>query len=246
MVFFVTGASTGIGNATARALAGRGQTVIAVARNTRLLESLKFDTGGRVQTITADLTDKSGFAAVVDYVNSQPALDGVVHAAGSLISPVAYASLNADEMLAHLNIHVTVPIALNTALQQKLAGGRIVYIDSYSASNVRIGWSGYSIVKAAAQMAARAAAEEMKQSAIIRIFPGAVRTPLVESVLLAQERSPTSDLFKEMAARGTISEPAAVGEFIAEVLLNATEQQLNEHDIWEMDSPDARLSDNVQ
>ncbi len=168
-------------------------------------------------------------------------VDGIAHAAGSLITPAKYQDLKADEMLADLNIHITVPISLNNALQDEVADGRILYIDSYSANNLRVGWSGYSIVKAAAQMAARSAAKEITKSTIVRVYPGAVQTPLVEAILSTKQSSPTFDMFKEMESNGSISEPGVVGEFIADILVTATDQQLEEREIWDFNNASDRI-----
>lgn len=240
MLFIVTGASSGIGFAAARALAIQHHNVIAVARNADKLETLKSGHGDCIQILPADLSTESGRATVIEHAKHIGHIDGIVHAAGSLISPAGYQSLKADEMAADLTIHVSVPILLNSALEDELAGGRIVYIDSYSASSLRVGWSGYSIIKAAAQMAARSAATEIPKSAVIRIFPGAVRTPLVETMLTSQQSSPTFDLFKALESEGSISEPDIIGEFIANVMINATDQQLKEREIWDFNNPHDR------
>lgn len=241
MLFIVTGASSGIGFAVARSLAIRNNDVIAVARNADLLGSLKNSCSDRIQIVQADLSTESGRISVVEKAQLIGKVDGIVHAAGSLIAPAEYQNLKADDIVADLNIHVTVPITMNNALEDELAGGRILYIDSYSASNLRVGWSGYSIVKAAAQMAARSAAEEITKSTVIRVFPGAVRTPLIEKVLSTEQSSPTSDLFKELESNGAILEPNAVGKFITDILVTATDQQIEEREIWDFGNPSDRI-----
>ena len=241
MTFIVTGASSGIGFAVAQSLAFRNEDVIAVARNADQLGLLKNSCGERIQIVPADLSTESGRMSVVEKARLIGNLNGIVHSAGSLIKPAEYRHLKSDEIIADLNIHVAVPITLNNTLEDELAGGRILYIDSYSASKLRVGWSGYSIVKAAAQMAARSAAEEITKSKVIRVFPGAVRTPLVETVLSKEQSSPTSDLFKELESKGAILEPTVVGEFIANILVNATDQQLEERELWDISNPNDRI-----
>lgn len=241
MLYVVTGASSGIGYATARTLAVQHNDVIAVARSVDRLESLKHDSGEHLHIVPADLSTESGRISVIEKAISMGRIDGIVHAAGSLVAPTDYSKLQADHLLADMNIHVTVPISLNNALADRLVGGRILYIDSYSAQNLRVGWSGYSIVKAAAQMAARAASEEMTHASVIRVFPGAVQTPLVEKVLSSNTRSPTFDLFKELESTQAISEPSVIGDFIADILVNATDAQLNERDIWDFSNPNDRI-----
>lgn len=241
MLFIVTGASSGIGLAVASDLALRHHDVIAVARNADRLNSLKSSCGDHVQIVPADLSNETGRISVIEKAKSIGKVDGIVHAAGSLIAPTGYRNLQADEVQADLNIHVAVPISLNNALEDELAGGRILYIDSYSANNLRVGWSGYSIAKAAAQMAARSAAAEITKSTVIRVFPGAVLTPLVKTVLSTSQSSPTSKMFKDMQSNGTIVEPHVVGEFISDILVSASDKQLEERDIWDFNNPDDRI-----
>ncbi len=241
MRFIVTGASSGIGFAVADSLAIRKHHVIAVARSTDRLEVLKDRYGDFVQVLPADLSTSSGLHRVVEAAKAAGRVDGIVHSAGSIVTPAAYRDLEANSIVADLGIHVTAPISLNNALQAELAGGRILYIDSYSASSLRVGWSGYSIVKAAAQMAARAAAEEIPDANVIRVYPGAVRTALVDTLLASGQRSPTHDMFSEMDSNGTIVDPAIIGDFIADILLNATMQQLEAREIWDFNNPDDRV-----
>lgn len=240
MAYLVTGASSGIGFAVATALATRHNDVIAVARNTAQLKTLR-NYSSHIHIAPADLSTEAGRTEVINKTKQGGKIEGIVHAAGSRIPPAAYQDLKADEITADINIHVTAPITLNNALADELTGGQIVYIDSYSASNLRVGWSGYSIVKAAAQMAARSAAEEITKSTVIRVFPGAVQTPLVETLLSAEQNSPTSSMFKELASTGEISSPDIIGEFIANIMINATAQQLEERDIWDFNNPNDQV-----
>lgn len=241
MLFIVTGASSGIGLAVAKSLAMRNHQVIAVGRNIDRLALLKSSCDSRIEILQADLTTEVGRSLVVEKGNTLGRVDGIVHAAGSLITPTQYSDLVHDSIVNDMNIHVAVPISLNNALQDVLSDGRIVYIDSYSANNLRVGWSGYSIVKAAAQMAARSAVAEVSNSAVIRIFPGGVRTPLVESVLTAQEASPTREEFKEADLKGSLSNPDVIGEFVTDILTKATDEQLKERDSWVFDNPNDRI-----
>jgi len=236
LAYLVTGASSGIGRAVAMALAEQRQSVIAVARDRVRLETLEFESGGCVNSVVADLSSDAGLFAVFKTVESMTYLDGIVHAAGSHIELGGYEQLDADRLAADMRIHVSAPIALNNGLAHKLKKGRVLFIDSYSASNLRIGWGAYSIVKAAAQMAARLAAEELKELEVIRVFPGAVRTPLVEKVLQSKHHSPVVTLFKSLNASGQMKEPQVVGDFIANILIKGTLEQLRSREFWDIEN----------
>ena len=234
--YIVTGASSGIGRAVAAALADRGVTVVAAARRREQLDELAEQHGESIRPLAADLATEAGLAALAAAVSDFDEIAGVVHAAGSLVPVEPYTALTSDSLTHHFRIHVATPIEINNRLGAQLRGGRIIYIDSYSASSPRHGWSGYSIVKAAAQMAARAAEQELDGVDIIRIFPGGVRTPLVEAVL-DTEGSPVGDAFRGYDAAGDIAEPAAIGAYIAHVALDTTESDLASHDIWDYADP---------
>ena len=105
----ITGASSGLGARYATELAARGFDLVLVARNadrlSALAESITSDTGRRVDVLAADLTDKSGLAAVeARLVDDQTITLLVNNAGGSLFGPVGGADVEAYENLIALNI----------------------------------------------------------------------------------------------------------------------------------------------
>ena len=241
-MFLVTGASSGIGKATTVELLNRGLSVLAVARNATAIQKLEQPDSNNLHVVSADLSTESGLTKVIEAAGEHSPLQGVIHAAGSPVELMAYQKLATDDVAYHFNVHVLAPIALNQRLQLGDHHCRIVYIDSYSATALRVGWSAYSMVKAAAQMSARAAAAELQYAKVIRIFPGAVRTALVETVLSAKEKSPTSQVFKALDADGSMVEPVVAGKFIADIVLDATDEQLNVREFWDFTNTDDHLS----
>ena len=231
--FVVTGASSGIGRATAAALADRGADVIAVARRREPLAELAA-THDTVTAVVADLSTAEGIDTLVAAVPTDHPVDGIVHAAGSLVPVAPYRGLAADELTAHFRIHVATPIEITNRFADRLAGGRAIYIDSYSAGDPRDGWAGYSIVKAAAQMSARAAAQELDDIDVVRIFPGGVRTELVEAVL-DSPGSPAGDAFRAYDDAGQIAEPDEVGAFVAIIAL-LPRAELAEREFWDFNA----------
>lgn len=240
-MYIVTGASSGIGRATARALIQRDQEVVVVARSADPLRALGALAPNGCTVVTADLASARGIESVRKAVRDRAKIAGIVHAAGSTIAPTRYQALQRGALADDMAVHVSAPIALNSALEAQLAGGRVVYVDSYSASIPRAGWSGYSIVKAAAQMAARAAAAELKGVDVIRIFPGGVRTPLVDAVLGGPDDLPAVRTFKALETQGKIVEAHVIGRYIAAVLLDATSAQLAKRETWTFGNPEDRL-----
>jgi NAD(P)-dependent dehydrogenase (short-subunit alcohol dehydrogenase family) len=231
-VYVVTGASSGIGRATAAVIADTGADVVAVARSHAELRRLAVEHPS-IRPVTADVGTPSGIEALVRAVGSGR-VDGIVHAAGSMIEPHDYIELDADTLIDHMRVHVTAPMTIKQRLRSQLRGGRVIAIDSWSADDVRVGWCGYSIVKSAARMAALAARAELDHVTVIRVFPGAVRTPLVESVLSSSRPSPTRDAFRKLDAGGTIANPDDVGRFIADLLLVRSDVELVERPVWDI------------
>lgn len=230
-MFVVTGATSGIGKAAALALAERSLPVLGVGRRSELLSALD-DTYPTMAVLSADLGTNEGIASVVSELGSST-VTGIVHAAGSAIAPLPFSDIDPSSLLDDMAVHLAAPIALN----QQLRPARAVFIDSYSSNELRVGWSGYSIVKAATQMAARACAEELEGVRSIRAFPGAVRTPLVEAILAASVDSPTRQLFRQLDSQGHIADATAVGNWIADLLVSVSDEDLDARATWQFGEP---------
>ena len=81
--WFITGASSGIGRALARAAAGRGENVVAIARSTEHLGDLTDAHGDRVLAVAADVRDRASLdTAVQQAVETFGRLDVVANNAG--------------------------------------------------------------------------------------------------------------------------------------------------------------------
>ena len=117
-VALVTGASTGIGAVYADRLARRGYDLVLVARDRSRLEALatrlRDETGGSVEVLIADLTDRGQLAAVEARIAANPPVSLLVNNAGmALNGTVATASPEDIERLIALN--VTAPTLLAAA-----------------------------------------------------------------------------------------------------------------------------------
>ena len=150
-VFIVTGASSGIGLATARALAARGGRFAVLARSTQALTDLAATLPGSL-AVTADMTDFDGIRrAVADIHRHYGRVDGLVNNAGrsygatvETIDPALF-----DEIF-HLN--VLGPIVAMQAvipLMRAQGGGSIVNVNSGTAFMTIPQYSVYSSSKRA-------------------------------------------------------------------------------------------------
>jgi NADP-dependent 3-hydroxy acid dehydrogenase YdfG len=175
-VAVVTGASAGIGEATARALAGQGFHVVAVARRADRIEALAAEIGGTA--VVADVTDG---AAVDQLARRLSRVDALVNNAGGAkgLEPVAEADLDHWRWMWETNVLGT--LRVTRALLPKLiesGDGLIVTITSIAAMEIYDGGSGYTSAKHAQGALHRTLRGELlgKPVRLTEIAPGAVET----------------------------------------------------------------------
>jgi NAD(P)-dependent dehydrogenase (short-subunit alcohol dehydrogenase family) len=184
-IALVTGASRGIGYATALALARAGAHVVAVARTVGGLEELDDAiraAGGAATLVPLDLKDYEGIARLGAALAERfHRLDVLVGNAGLLgpLSPLGHVEPKAwDEVFA---VNVTANWHLIRAMDpllQLAEAGRAVFLTSGVAANVRAYWGPYAISKAALDALARTyAAETASTNVRVNLFsPGPTRT----------------------------------------------------------------------
>lgn len=175
----VTGASSGIGAATARALAAQGYEVICAARREDRLRAVAEEIGGHVQV--CDVTDDASVAALAEAVG--PRLELLVNNAGGALglAPVAEADLDNWQKMYEMNVlgAARVTRALTPALLEGADGrGQVVFVTSVAADGGYEGGAGYCGVKAAERSMAQSMRLEMydKPLRVVEIVPGMVKT----------------------------------------------------------------------
>jgi NADP-dependent 3-hydroxy acid dehydrogenase YdfG len=175
-VAVVTGASGGIGAATARTLARQGFHVVAVARRAEPLEALADEIGGTA--VVTDVRDPDAVAALADRVNR---VDVLVNNAGGAkgLEPVADADLEHWRWMWETNVLGT--LRVTQALLPKLidsGDGLIVTITSIAAMEIYDGGAGYTSAKHAQATMHRTLRGELlgKPVRLTEIAPGMVET----------------------------------------------------------------------
>ena len=175
-IALVTGASGGIGAATARALAARGFRVFCAARRFDRVHDLAADIDG--VAVGCDITDADEVALLAEAVG--PRLDLLVNNAGGAVGqePVAEADLDAWATMYQTNVLGTgrVTKALLPALLA--AQGTVVFITSTAAESAYEGGAGYNAAKAGERMLAGALRLELcgQPVRVCEIAPGMVHT----------------------------------------------------------------------
>ena len=188
----VTGASSGIGRATARRLVEEGWHVLAVARREDRLEELAAETGCEVLAvdITADDSVDRLVARARELFGS--GLNAVVHVAGGAlgVETAAEADLEKWQRMYDINVLGTVRVtrALLPALRES-GRGDLLFVTSVAGHEAYPGGSGYNAAKAGEHMLANALRLELngERIRVIEIAPGMVRTEEFSLVRLGDQ-----------------------------------------------------------
>jgi NAD(P)-dependent dehydrogenase (short-subunit alcohol dehydrogenase family) len=239
----ITGASTGIGWATAKLLLDRGFRVFGSVRKQADADRLKSEFGANFTPLLFDVTDEAAVLAAAREVRAAlggEALFGLVNNAGIAVAgPVL--ELAADEFRRQMDVNVVGPIIATQAFGPLLGSdpslkgprGRIVMISSVAGKNGNPLMSAYSASKHAIEGLSESLRREMMLFGIdvIVIAPGAVKTPIwskAEEVdISAYKNSPffpaLERIRKFMLHLGETGLPAEkIAERIADALTSAS------------------------
>jgi len=179
----VTGASSGIGEATARRFAALGWEVLAVARRADRLAALAAEAPG-VRPIEADVTRDEDVARVRAALGGAP-LHALVNNAGGALGLASVETGDLEDWRTMYEVNVLGTKRMVAALLPALRDGArelgvadVVVITSVAATNPYEGGAGYNAAKAAQHMLAAVLRLEVAEEGIrvIEIAPGMVRT----------------------------------------------------------------------
>jgi uncharacterized protein len=185
----VTGASSGIGAEFARQLAAAGLGVVAVARRGQLLEGLAEEIragGGRCQPVAADLADPGDRGRVGELL-ARPDVAMLVNNAGVSTHGelVRLPAARAEQMVA-LNVAATAALSRQAAAAFAARGrGAILNVSSTAAFKPMAGLVLYGATKAFVKELSLGLRLEVADRGVdvCVVFPGPVRTPLLEAAL---------------------------------------------------------------
>ncbi len=186
-VAIVTGASSGIGEATARTLAGQGAAVVLAARTEEKLRFLERDvraSGGQALAVRADTTDEASIKAMVERtVGKFDSLDILVNNAGlGLTGRVA--ELRPDDLRYLFEVNVLGPLhCVQAALPYMPRGGRIINVSSVLGKSAVPKVGGYCASKFALNALSDALRVEVADRGITvtSVYPGTTRTAFREN-----------------------------------------------------------------
>ena len=181
----VTGASSGIGAATATLLASNGWQVVAAARRIDRLRALAAETDG-IEPFKLDITNDDDVAKLTDHLTQTGGISALVNNAGGAfgLDPIAESKLGDWQHMYDINVLGTLRVtkALLPLLEQTAHTtgnpSDIVFITSTAALAPYVGGAGYVAAKHAERMLATTLRWELigKPIRVIQIEPGAVDT----------------------------------------------------------------------
>lgn len=217
-VALVTGASRGIGRASALALGEAGAHVIAVGRTQGALEELddaiRSAGGERATLVPMDLANGAGIDQLgFEIFQRHKRLDILVHAAAMLggLRPVAHIPPELWDKIVAVNL--TAVFRLIRSLEPLLKAsdaGRAIFLTSGRARSPKAFWGSYAATKAALEALVRCWADEVDGSALRAVIldPAAMRTKMREQAYPGEDPA-------------TLTDPAEIGPLIVELARSA-------------------------
>lgn len=187
-VAVVTGASSGIGEAIAEALARAGAKVVAVGRNhdrltlvTNKIQSF----GGEALAVDAELTDAGHRQQIVDRSVAEYGKIDVLALAAGVFLPATFEDTSTEDLNYQIEVNAVSPIALaRAALPHMGAGSSIIFVTSTTARFGFANTGAYAASKGALDSMMRVMAIELapKQICVNAVSPGWTATPMNEEL----------------------------------------------------------------
>ena len=219
----ITGASSGIGRASAIACSKMGANVVITGRNIERLQATfdQLEKGGNHIQIAGDLTVGEDLDNLVANV---PVLDGLVNNAGiSFTKPIGFIKKEDIQKVYESNLYAPMLLTNNLLKKKKLAkGASVVFMSSAAAFGCSNANSTYGTAKAALSDFMHYCNKEITPTKHIRfnaLHPGMVRTELVANLSFTEE-----ELQKDMARYplGRYGEPEDIANAVIYFLSDAS------------------------
>jgi NADP-dependent 3-hydroxy acid dehydrogenase YdfG len=240
-IVVITGASSGLGEATARVLSAQGASVALGARRADRLKSLADELaskGGKALAVTTDVTDHNQVKKLVDAaVQKFGRIDVIINNAGLMPqSPLERLKIDEWDRMIDVNIKgVLYGIAAALPYMIKQKAGHIINVSSVAGHKIRPGATVYAATKHAVRALSEGLRQEVKPYNIRTtvISPGAITTELPNTVTDPATAERINKFYEEVAippdsfAQAVVfamSQPENVD--VNEILFRPTRQEL--------------------
>ena len=238
-VVVITGASSGLGEATARHLASKGASVFLGARRLDRLQTVVADiqrAGGRAAAMRVDVTRRAEVDAFLQAATEKfGRIDVLVNNAGLMaLAPIGKTLVDEWDRMIDINIKgVLYGIAAALPVFARQMGGHIINIASVAGHKVSMGGAVYCATKHAVRAISEGIRQEVDGIRTTIISPGAVQSELPLGISDPQTAAGTKEFYRltaipaDAVARAiafAIEQPADVD--INEILLRPTAQEL--------------------
>jgi NADP-dependent 3-hydroxy acid dehydrogenase YdfG len=225
-VAVITGASSGIGEATARTLAAAGHRVALLARRADRVEALASELGDRAIAIEADVTDRDSLVAAADRVQSElGGADILVNNAGvMLLAPFSSGQRAEHRQMVDVNLLGAITATEVFLDQLRDGGGDLVNISSVAGRTARAGNAVYAATKWGLNGWSEALRQELQPNVrVIVIEPGAVATELTDHITDDAAKRGAEQFYEQVAITA-----ADIAEVIAFAVARPHRVSLNE------------------
>lgn len=224
-VAVVTGASSGIGAATARALAADGYRVVLLARRLDRIEALAAEIGNGAVAIAADVTDRDAVVAAAQRVHELGGADVLVNNAGTMLLGPFSAEQRADyRAMVEVNLLGAMTATEVFLGQLKDGGGDLVNISSVAGRTARAGNGVYAATKWGMNGWSESLRQELLPDVRVTLIePGVVDTELPTHIT----HEATREAVQQGYDKATVK-PEEVAEIIAFALARPRHLVINE------------------
>ena len=201
-VAVITGASSGIGAATARALVAHGYRVVLLGRRVERLQQLAGELGSSAVAIAADVTDRDALVAAADQVQRDLGrVDVLVNNAGvMLLGPFGTEQRQETRRMVEVNLLGAMTATEVFLPQLHDGGGDLVNISSVAGRTARAGNAAYAATKWGMNGWSEALRQELQPDIRVTVIePGAVATELTDHITDPDVKQNTEQFYAQLA-----------------------------------------------